>query len=754
MRKAVGILVASFCGALCAGEAPLDSAKALEAVQAFVADAAASGKKTEIWLTVLGASQKVELVKSDAKVLSVKVQGNVFAQPWAKISAAEIAGVGKSCVQGDARRALTLADYCIATGLKEKADEALNLAAQLDPKLSEELKARWKLLEGPGVAKPSTPNGEAKTEAAPKATAWGGSLLDRNGKVVREAYAREALDWSLAALHARLGPDFDFYHRDSKSKGEKPPAIYQPPEQFYKTSRNGQGSPWTVGGPPTENPGDYSSTHAQLFYQPDKPNDPGVDRISILDMGHNVFNFKPEPTWWGGSHPEPGVKTPAWAQAGGGQLGAPVALSRGYGMWCNSAIMVFSSGVLASAGTCTSQNTYPCFAFPKGKAPTAVAVTTRNEFALVTVWDFEKLKGQLAVLALDGMHKDGLMSLYCWHEPKPGLPNPGGFRTYKLLGYVDLPGMAAPTGISVYGSAWEQWLHSLEGKNVQAHELDTSDPKVRNTFYDKKQWNYRWCSDAGFAVIISKHEDRVAFVDLQPLFAYYREMYFGPGESYKKTLEVGPDPKQWPPTFEVEPRQQPVVVAVQPTPAPTPTAVICSVRGDEPNVVVALQDGKLAIYKVGGLATAAPAAPGEIQCVGAVNVGRNPCCLAYNKNVGWGTPETLNNTFLVVSRGDRAVQWVRVTGGKGEVIRTLRDARLVDPVFCEMGDTHGTESHVITVCDFKGRKVVNYRFGPVVFHTNASARFPMGPDGKAEFECGGVMEFPGYPYKVCGTNVN
>ena len=49
---------------------------------------------------------------------------------------------------------------------------------------------------------------------------------------------------------------------------------------------------------------------------------------------------------------------------------------------------------------------------------------------------------------------------------------------------------------------------------------------------------------------------------------------------------------------------------------------------------------------------------------------------------------------------------------------------------------------------------INYRFGPVVFHTNGGARFDMGSDGKAEFECGGVMEFAGHPYRVCTTNVN
>lgn len=33
-------------------------------------------------------------------------------------------------------------------------------------------------------------------------------------------------------------------------------------------------------------------------------------------------------------------------------------------------------------------------------------------------------------------------------------------------------------------------------------------------------------------------------------------------------------------------------------------------------------------------------------------------------------------------------------------------------------------------------------------------RFGMGPDGKAEFESGGILEFPGSPFCVSATNVN
>ena len=54
---------------VCAGEAPAttaaDSGKALDAIKSYVADAANSGKKVQVWITAFGA--KAELSKSDPK---------------------------------------------------------------------------------------------------------------------------------------------------------------------------------------------------------------------------------------------------------------------------------------------------------------------------------------------------------------------------------------------------------------------------------------------------------------------------------------------------------------------------------------------------------------------------------------------------------------------------------------------------------------------------------------------------------------
>ena len=106
-----------------------DKAKALDAVKTAVADAIKTGKKVEVWVTVLGKVEKTELVSADAKNITVKVQGNPFPQSWEKLPVDQIAGIAKACVLDDGARALVLADYCMATEQREKAGDALDLAA-------------------------------------------------------------------------------------------------------------------------------------------------------------------------------------------------------------------------------------------------------------------------------------------------------------------------------------------------------------------------------------------------------------------------------------------------------------------------------------------------------------------------------------------------------------------------------------------------------------------------------------------------
>jgi hypothetical protein len=230
-------------------------------------------------------------------------------------------------------------------------------------------------------------------------------------------------------------------------------------------------------------------------------------------------------------------------------------------------------------------------------------------------------------------------------------------------------------------------------------------------------------------------------------------MYCTTAENYKKTRNSGPDPKQWPYAFDVEPRARPEVVKTVSVRAPT--AVNCSLSsGDSAHAYIACVDGKLLIYALGGLGREGPVSAGDIGPIGVVQLGRNPVCLAYNKGKGDGGSDAVTSDIIAVCRADRELDWVHFNRDGGEVVKRLRDKRLVDPIWAEVADNHGTESHIISVTDFKGRKVINYSYGPVIFHSNGGKRYDMGTDGKADFECGGSMEFPGFPFAVSGTNVN
>lgn len=607
------------------------------------------------------------------------------------------------------------------------------------------------------VAAPAADPAPAKPAGSDDAADPPSPLFDKTGKLNHAAYVRAALDASPAGIDRKFGPDAAALakaehkpaHASANVKSTGLDEIFAPPLTFYKDCRNGQGKYWQVGGPPNKDAGDYSSTHGQILYVPDKASDPGVDRISLLDMGNNVFTFLPEPTWWGGWHPEPAMGTRTWLEACGGNLGSPIAIARSNATWCNSGLIIFTSGLIGTAGTCTSGNTFPFLMLPKGKVPTAISVTNKNEFALITVWDVEKFKGQVAVIALEASHTDGLMALYEGHSVNPCMPSTGGYTSMKLLGFIDLP-FATPSAICAVGNRLAQWI-TLKGKNSQPKDVDLSKQEMRDSFL--KGENATWSESAGFAVVLSRSENKAAFINLQPLFALVREMYFTTPENYKKTRNSGQDPKQWPYSFEVEPRARPEVVKTVTVHAPT--AVNCSLSGgDAAHAYIACVDGKLLIFALGGLGREGPVTAGDIGPIGMVQLARNPVCLAYNKGQGSGGSDAVTSDIIAVCRGDRELDWIHFSRDGGEVVRRLHDKRLVDPMWAECADSHGTESHVISVTDFKGRKVINYRYGPVIFHSNGGKRYDMGPDGKADFECGGAMDFPGFPFSLSGTNVN
>ncbi|HEX3134181.1 MAG TPA: hypothetical protein VHX44_11445, partial [Planctomycetota bacterium] len=342
------------------------------------------------------------------------------------------------------------------------------------------------------------------------------------------------------------------------------------------------------------------------------------------------------------------------------------------------------------------------------------------EFALITVWDVNALKGQVAVIAMKTIN---------WMQPTNGF-----FSAMKLLGFIDLPkDLRCPTGICA-GS------DSPFGKEIE--NTDIVDPAKRAKMLEDPAC----AATRGFAVVISRAENRACFIDLAPLFQWVRANRLGPPALFAATEKPGPGPKEWPFTFDAAPAAKPKVV--QTIAIEQPTAVINGYKDGDPGygskAVIATMDGKLVLMEVGQLGLAS-AKPGPIAPVGMLRVGRNPTSFGLGQhNLGPA------NSFFVTCRGDRSVHWVKVVGNQVQSIKVLRDKRLLDPVAVEPMDARWAD--VISVADFKGKQIVNYLFRPITPWYEPLFG-GLGEKGDAEFECAGLTRLPGYPYAVSGAEV-
>src|SRR5579859_1964885 len=379
----------------------------------------------------------------------------------------------------------------------------------------------------------------------------GGFLLGAQDVPGIESGLHDLWDVSAGGWNRRLGPDY-MTSNPSGSGRKAPPMLFQPAPKFCPWARNAKGMTYEVGGPPVKEAGDFSSTQAQVLYATDSGG-AGLDRILVLDMENKCLSEKPEPPWWGGFRPDPAVQE--WREKRGASPGGPVGIARGMGTWSNHAVIVFRNGLVGTAGTATSQGTHPVFQFPTDKVPTALAVTPRNEMVLVTVFDTRQRKGQLAILAMESCAPN---FAHDWHDRYPLLPSVASYSDIKLLGYVDLP-IQLPSAVSGGGDKSGGWLHSSGGGNVLPKEIDLGNPEIRGSFV--KGSNAGWISTTGYAVVLSKQEQKAVFIDLQPLFSGIKQAYFGSSESWRKTRDLGPKPRQWPWTFDAEPSLRPAVVA-------------------------------------------------------------------------------------------------------------------------------------------------------------------------------------------------
>lgn len=569
-------------------------------------------------------------------------------------------------------------------------------------------------------------------------------------------YSTAALSWSWADVNARLGPTFAALN---------PGAIDDRPTLFTNVSKNAGSAyyvrinPYELGELGTES--DYWSDTGQVGYIPNDPTaDPGLDRVQFFAYYNRVFAISPRPDGASGQlHSDPQTREPRYIELNGGTPMQPVAMVRGYGMQQNEQVMVYRDGLFAVAGMQTSRSgserPYPGFKFPKHKVPRGIAITTSNEFALVTIWDTERNQGQLAVVALEAK----FLPFHTW--PYMGMPNQGSFSDFKLLGYIDLP-MKSPEAVAAASNGL--WRGPSSTDNSVLSQIDLSTEGDRALLYNGG-WQFVVAKN-GYAIVSSLEDNKAVVVDLTPLFSYMRESYLSSLESFHKTLAArGPGPAQFPQTFDVNPAIKPVIVWQ--ASVNQPTAVLAGQdvdrwSKDRFKAYIACREGLVRIIDTSSMmARYTWEIRGELKEIGTVTVGRNPVGMAFARHGENGlplipldttgvqrAPDAKNNMFYVACRGERSIDAVVTWHGQGQVYRRIKDTRLGDPVAVSVA----VRGNIVTAADFAGKKLVSFRIG-TIRDTRNNKVYPPG-DPNYNYEFAGEMPLLGSPFLVNSANLN
>ncbi|CAN7713828.1 hypothetical protein LJR130_005929 [Variovorax sp. LjRoot130] len=440
-----------------------------------------------------------------------------------------------------------------------------------------------------------------------------------------------------------------------------------------------------------------------------------------------------------------------------------------------------------TVGTFTAQNR-ASVKLAIGKVPTAISVTGGGEFAFVTVWDTIGHKGQVAVISLGGSCQGCTLNgpkYDWWHDwmdmVHPGFFNQGNYIFMKVLGYVDLPAnMKAPTSIKVttgmhpYAAVVYTGNGGLSGMAKEASPMADNRAKLLpgGEYYEKY-------AKGGVAVVASKSEKTLAFLDLGPLFKYTNDMYLGSAASNLETQNVGLAANQWPYLLADRPQATPTIVKTI-TLADKPTSILTTstysywskddrerISPDSPywktvprypRAWVATENGKVHMYSLGQYVQGpkpAVGTPAEIAEVGVVTgLGSNISHLAAAKDYP-SQDDAINTMLIFTDRANRKWGWLKFAddGNSGTILRTMEDSR-VDPIMVTMSDNYSTRGNIVSVANYSGQSIDNYRFGDLIYpDTNFCSAPGVCPTLASTGEYAGKLALPFKPFAVHASNV-
>jgi hypothetical protein len=585
-------------------------------------------------------------------------------------------------------------------------------------------------------------------------------IFDGHGGFDPNAYVTAAAAYGTPAMIAeRFGNPWTAYH----------PKIAAPTWSQASSIKNiapgNNGYDWFYysRGVPCLTPDDYSTSYAQVAYVTNSAvpgSIPGVDGIQTLAKAWCVWAGQPQLYWaMGGGengHPTVMIRPDIVRQHDPyGMPRQPVEVTRAYGAgeWAGCSYMVFQDGqVVCGEGGNTGGVYFYAKPFPDTFVPTAASVTNNGEFLLVTGWNTKTYHGQLAVVAIGSSKPAGEFWNYEWTETYPGFRNYSLPVFNKLLGIIDLPGMAAPTAVEAVGNWGFHPGAFLPGSRVPG-QFPLTDPGNWQCFVDgqcKGMYDTR-----GFALVASRHERKVLLVDLTPLFKMISDGMFASWSTFRANVaNTGVGKGQWPPTFVERASATPTIVKTIDYASPV-TAISASLYPDN-RALIATEDGNLHVWDVDGLQTGAGTGANAHE-LSALTLGNNITRIAHMKH--WMPNDTVGGLvryqYMALSRGDKTVTWIDMSSGTPSVVRVLSDSRLADPISVEDNNNHLTQSDLIDIADYGDKNIKGYRYGPVIFHgvANPPPTFGMGPGGKDPFEYEGAYATPTGPFSISGENV-
>ena len=446
-----------------------------------------------------------------------------------------------------------------------------------------------------------------------------------------------------------------------------------------------------------------------------------------------------------------------------------------------------------TVGTLTAQNRAST-SFKLGFVPTGIAVTGGGEFALVSGWDTPNTKGQVAVVSLGSAPQDwkpGQARYDWWHGwmdmMHPGFADQGNYVFMKVIGYVDLPSdmkaptaIAATTGIHPYTSMLKYDAGRADLELPDAELADGEQPGedaagrrgLRALRQGRRRRRGLQEREAGGihrpGPALQVHERHVPGQRrLQSGDAERRSgrqpVALPAGRQAAGDADGGEDRHAGQaPDRRVDHRHPQLLEQGRSGSGSPPT------RSGRPmpqyaRAAIAVEGGELQLFSLGryaaGVKPTTPA-PTDIQQVGTVTgVGDNITHLAAAKDYA-GVADPINDLILFTDRANRRWGWVKLantgdTASTGSVLRTMEDSR-VDPIMVTMADNYSTKGNVLTVADYAGASIANYRFGDVVYPDPSSGFCTQAgacPTYTYLGEFAGKLALPFKPTSVHSSNV-